>query len=273
MWRRDGKVIISEKLMQRISPVQAAPAIRALFRTDEPQAPRCFSVLHDPANRGQIIVNDLNNLMWAVVQEPFDRSIFLGGDIDVATVADVFTVLRREGEVIAGMWLDDPRLALLPPNPNYDGRTLEFYDRPIGKGLNAILRGVPADCEIKRLDRELIFRTEWGPNDVQAHGGIDVWERRCMGYGLVCGDNVLSEATVGPPALNLYEPGVFTQPEHRGKGYGTMVVARLIQEIEAMGARSYWNCAKQNVASAAIARKLGYRVEKEYRCLMWDKVV
>lgn len=76
---------------------------------------------------------------------------------------------------------------------------------------------------------------------------------------------------MGPPALGLYEPGVFTQKEHRGKGYATMVVAKLIQEVEALGGQTYWNCAKQNTASAAIARKLGYRIEKEFRCMAWNK--
>jgi predicted GNAT family acetyltransferase len=73
------------------------------------------------------------------------------------------------------------------------------------------------------------------------------------------------------PALGLREPGVYTQPEHRGKGYATLTAARLIQEIEALGDRTYWNCAKQNIASAAVARKLGYRIEKEYHCLAWSK--
>ncbi len=85
------------------------------------------------------------------------------------------------------------------------------------------------------------------------------------------GDEILSEATVGPPGLGIYEPGVFTQEEHRGQGYGTMIVARLIQEIEAMGGRTFWNCDKDNLASAGIARKLGYRIEKEFRCMGWKK--
>jgi RimJ/RimL family protein N-acetyltransferase len=51
-----------------------------------------------------------------------------------------------------------------------------------------------------------------------------------------------------------------------------MTSARLIQEIEAMGGQTYWNCARQNVASAAVARKLGYRIEKEYRCMVWGKM-
>ena len=85
------------------------------------------------------------------------------------------------------------------------------------------------------------------------------------------GDAILSEATVGPSALGRYEPGVFTHEKHRGKGYGTMVTARLIQEIEALGKQTYWNCTIQNVASIAIARKLGNRTKKEFRCMAWRK--
>jgi GNAT superfamily N-acetyltransferase len=253
-----------------ISPSQVTDAIRSMFRSDEPQAPRCFGVLDGVANNGKILVDHPIDPQWAVVQEGFDRSIFLGGNIAAAAIAEVFAALRQEGEVLVGMWPSDPRLDLLPPAPSYDGRTLEFYERPVGRGLETFLSQVPQDCEIHRLDRSLILRTEWGPADVKLAGGLDHWEKSCFGYCLMRGGEILSEATVGQPALGRYEPGVFTHPDHRGKGYGTLVVARLIQEIEAKGGLSYWNCSQQNAASAAIARKLGYRIEKEYRCLAWS---
>jgi RimJ/RimL family protein N-acetyltransferase len=258
-------------IMIQITPDRVTSSIRSLFRTSEPQARRCFAVLDGVAPAGKIIVDHPVEPTWAVVQEVCDNSLYLGGKMDPSAFAAVFAALRQEGDVLVGMWPDDPRIALLPPDPDYDGLTLEFYDRPIGEGLDPYLRQMPADCTIRRLDRDLIMRTEWGPGDVTFAGGIDIWEKTCMGYCLMRGDEILSEATVGAPAIGLYEPGVFTQEAHRGRGYGTIVVARLIQEIEAMGGQSYWNCAKQNLASAAIARKLGYRVEKEYRCMAWGK--
>jgi RimJ/RimL family protein N-acetyltransferase len=130
---------------------------------------------------------------------------------------------------------------------------------------------MPEGCEIRRLDRDLIMLTEWGPDDVKSAGGIEAWEKTCFGYCLMRGDEILCEATVGPPAIGLREPGMITQERHRGKGYATITTAHLIQEIEASGERTYWNCAKQNAASAALARKLGYRIEKEYRCMAWNK--
>jgi RimJ/RimL family protein N-acetyltransferase len=257
--------------MLEINANQVTPPLRALFRADEPQAPRCFAVLDGIANRGRILCDSPDNPVWAVVQEQFDGAIYWGGDIPVTTLLTIIEILRIDGEVLVGLWPEDPRLDLLPPDPDYDGRTLEFYERPIGKGLEKQLNQLPGGYELRRLDRHLIMQTEWGPNDVQHVGGLENWERSCLGYCLMHRGEILCEATVGPPALGLYEPGVFTHEAYRGKGYATLTAARLIQEIEALGGQTYWNCAKQNVASAAVARKLGYQVEKEYRCMAWNK--
>jgi RimJ/RimL family protein N-acetyltransferase len=204
--------------MVQIVPGGVTPALRSLFRTDEPQARRCFAVLDDRAHAGKIIADAPANPTWGVVWEAYDGVTYLGG-------------------------------------------RLEKY-----------LRQVPEGCRIRRLDRELIMRTEWEPADVQFAGGIEAWQRTCFGFCLMRGDEILCEATTGPSAIGLREPGVFTRQDQRGKGYATITSARLIKEIEAMGDRTYWNCARQNVASAAVARKLGYRIEKEYRCMAWSKL-
>lgn len=257
--------------MIQITSDNVTPTLRALFRTDEPQARRCFAVLDGVVHTGRIITDDPVNPTWGVVWEACDGVTYFGGRLNCATVAEVFINLRKENDVLVGLWPDDPRQDLLPPDPYYDGRTLEFYNRPIGRGLEKYLRKIPEGCEIRRLDRDLIMRTEWGPDDVRLAGGIEVWEKTCFGFCLLRGDEILCEATTSPPAIGLREPGVFTHEEHRRKGYATITTARLIKEIEALGDETYWNCAKQNVASAAVARKLGYRVEKEYRCMVWNK--
>jgi GNAT superfamily N-acetyltransferase len=258
--------------MRQVPSDGVTPALRALFRTDEPQACRCFGVLEGNGHPGKILTDDLGDPTWGIVWEGCDGATFIGGELDPTTVLEALNDLRREGQVLVGLWLDDSRQALLPPDPYYDGRTLEFYDRPVGAGLEQYLCQVPQGCEIRQLDRDLILRTEWGPDDVALAGGVEVWERTHIGYCLMRDGDILSEATVGPPALGLREPGVFTQPEHRGKGYATLTAARLVHEVEALGDRTYWNCAKQNLASAAVARKLGYRVAREYRCVAWSQL-
>lgn len=259
-------------MIKEISSNEVTSALRSLFRKDEPQIRRCFAVLDGVSQAGKIITDDVQNPTWSVVQEPYDGSLYFGGYVSAEIITEVITQLRREADVLVGLWLNDPRQELLPPEPNYDGRVLEFYNRPIGEGLAQYLDRLPDDCVLRRLDRDLILRTEWGPDDVKAMGGIEVWEKSGFGYCLLQGDDILAEATVGSPALGLYEPGVFTQEAHRGKGYGTIVSARLVQEIETLGGQTYWNCARQNIGSVVIARRLGYRIEKEYRCLIWEKL-
>ena len=258
--------------MLEISSTQVTPAIRSLFRRDEPQAPRCFRVLDGVSNAGRIITDDVESPRWSVVLEPHDGSLYFGGDIDAEIMFSVITRLRQESDVLVGLWLGDPRLDLLPPRYYYDGCVLEFYDRSLGRGLSKYIEDLPEGCILQRLDKNLIMHTEWGPGDVRAVGGAENWERQFLGYCLIRNDKIVAEATAGPPALGMYEPGVFTQESHRQKGYGTMVSARLIQEIEALGGQTYWNCAKQNIGSAGIARHLGYRIVKEYRCIAWKRI-
>ena len=255
--------------MIEIDAGQVTPALRALFGTDAPQARRCFAVLDGTGHPGKIFTENPANPIWGAVQEGYDGVLYLEGKLDAAMVAQVFATLQQDGEVLACLYPDDPRLDLLPPNPYYDGWVLEYYDRPVNRSLGGIIGQLPDDCELRRLDRDLILRTQWGPDDVAFAGGLDAWEATCMGFCLLRGDEILCEATVGPPAIGLYEPGVITHEDHRGKGYATITCARLIQEVEAQGAATFWNCNESNVASAAVARKLGYRVEKRSRVLAW----
>lgn len=258
--------------MIEISAEQVTPAVRAFFQQDEPQARRCFAVLDGVSTYGSIFTDDVSNPTWAIVQEYHDYTLFLGGYLSANQITASITSLRKKNPVLIGLWPDDPRWAILPPNPEFEGTVLEFYQRPRGKGVQKFLDNIPNDCKLRRLDKDLILRTEWGPADVRAMGGLENWDKACFGYCLLQGDVIVADATVGPPAIGLYELGVFTHATHRGKGYGTIVSAKLIQEIEALGGESYWNCAKQNVSSAAIARKLGYQIEKEYKFLYWDKL-
>ncbi|MEM7536055.1 MAG: GNAT family N-acetyltransferase [Chloroflexota bacterium] len=255
--------------MNQINAAQITPVFKSLFRSDDPQPVRCFTVL-EGSNPGNIFVDDIDNPTWGLVQETYDNTIYLGGDVDPDSIATLIEQLKETGPLAIGLWPGDPRSALLPPAPLYGHTVLEFYDRPVGERLEPLLNAVPEGCEVRRMDRDLIMRSEWGPDDVAYAGGLDQWEAKCIGYCLLRDDKIMSEATVGPGALGLREPGVFTQEAHRGNGYGTIVMAHLVQEIEAMGEQTFWNCTESNVASASIARKLGYRVEKSYKLVGWS---
>ncbi|MEZ4736956.1 MAG: GNAT family N-acetyltransferase [Caldilineaceae bacterium] len=99
---------------------------------------------------------------------------------------------------------------------------------------------------------------------------MEAWEATCFGYCLLHDNAILAEAIV-IPALWGYGNRSFHARSTPRKGYGTIVTAHLIHAIESPGDRTYWNCTQENVASAAIARKLGYQVEKAYRFWGWEQ--
>jgi len=83
------------------------------------------------------------------------------------------------------------------------------------------------------------------------------------------GQELLSEAFAADAALGMIEIGTITGEAYRGRGYAALTCTRLIRECEARSYRTYWNCAKENLASAGLARRLGYQTEKEFRYVVW----
>jgi hypothetical protein len=158
--------------MLYLTASEATPALRALLDPDMPTMLRAFGVL-DGHISGQIITDDRVRPAWVAVREATFGTLYLGGAFDRPLVQQLIDGLRATGDVAIGRWPDDALLQLLPPQPDYDGRTLYF------------------------------------------------------------------------------------------------TCARLIQACEELGHATWWDCAKQNLASVALARKLGYRTEREYRVLAW----
>jgi hypothetical protein len=256
--------------MLRVDPNQVTPDLRALFDPGEPAALRCFAVL-DGTLAGVILADRLPNPAWAVAQEGMNGTIYLGGQIDAALIAQVVAELRRAGDVLIGLWPDDPRRAWLPPNPDYEGRVLEWYDRPLGEGLEPFLAAVPPGCTIRPIDAEILPRCQWYAEVCREMGSAARFFQLGLGYCLLRGDEVLCEAYAGPDVQGVWELGVITQEAHRGRGYATITCAHLVHACEAQGHQTYWNTNLQNLASAAVARKLGYRVERQYRLWAWNK--
>ena len=212
----------------KLDPDGIPSKLKELFPLEMPQSKRCFAVLDGIEREGKVLTDDPDDPTWAVVQERYENTVFFGGEFNQTIAAQIITELRKVGEVIVGLWHQDPTLALLPPDNYYDGAALEFYDRPIGEGLEKYFENVPASHELRMFDRELVMKTEWGAGDVELAGSLENWEQDFIGCGLIRNGEVIAEASAGPPCRGIYEPGVFTREAHRGNGYGILVSARLI---------------------------------------------
>ncbi len=249
---------------------QVSPNLRSLFSVDLPTGVRCWAILTGQA-AGRVLADDPLQPRWAIVQELAGGTIYLGGSLTAPILSEVIRVLREEREVVAGLWPDDPRWQLLPPDPYYDGKAIDFTDRPAGDDLSRFL-SLPEGCRMQPVDGSLLPRLASYAWTVSIFGSPEKALEKGLGCCLMQDDTILSEALADAQADGLIEIGVYTHEPYRGRGYATLTCAHLIRACEARGFYTFWNAAAQNRASVALARRLGYRTEREFRVLAWSPV-
>jgi L-amino acid N-acyltransferase YncA len=254
--------------MQFISPDAISEGLRSLFTAEMPVGLRCLAILNGDA-AGRILADDPIRPSYALVQELADGTVFLGGSFTSDLLAQGIRLLRQERDVVVGLWPDDPRFPLLPPDPDYEGVASDFTDRPVDDNLSRF-RQLPQGCRLQAVDQALIQRLAGFDWYVTMFGGAEKALEKVLGYCLTQDDDVLCEALAGPAADNLIELGVHTHELYRGRGYATFTCAHLIHACEAQGYRTLWNSAQQNGPSIALARKLGYRRQQAFHVLAWS---
>jgi RimJ/RimL family protein N-acetyltransferase len=248
----------------QLDPSQVTPELMALFNPTDPAALRCQAVLEAHA-AGKIFADHPETPSWAVVQEATFGSIYLGGMLDAGLVQSIIAALLLNGDVLVGLTEKDPRWALFPPQADYVGHTLEFTDREMGGRLPDL----PAGCELRRLDASLGKQIVGRNLLIHMYGSMQLALQWGYGLCLLREGELLCEAFGGPAAGGIIEIGVETHPHHLHRGYGKITCAHLIDTLEQLGYQTYWNCAQANLASAALARKLGFRAENQYRLMAW----
>jgi GNAT superfamily N-acetyltransferase len=256
------------KGIMAIPAQQVSPLLRALFDVNQPLAIRCFAVL-DGSICGQIWTDDLAQPRWAAVQEVAFGTLFLGGRPEASLVQELVAQLRQERDVALALWQDHAYNQLLPPAPDFDGWELEFTNRPLGIDPVPYL-SVPDGCKLLPIDAAWFARCRYGEYYAAYFGSVEETLAQGFGFCLLREQELLSEAFAADAALGMIEIGTITGEAYRGRGYAALTCARLIQECEARGYRTYWNCAKENLASAGLARRLGYQTEKEFRYVVYS---
>jgi RimJ/RimL family protein N-acetyltransferase len=251
-----------------ISADQVFSALRALFDVGQPLALRCFAVL-DGSIRGQIWTDDPARPTWGAVQEAAFGTLFLGGSPDASLVQKLIAERRQTQDVALAVWPDHPYNQLLPRAPDFDGWEVEFTERPLYADLAPFLT-VPAGCELRPIDATWFARCRYRDYYTAYFGSAERTLEQGFGYCLVGDQELLSEAFAADAALGMIEIGTITGTAYRRRGYGAVTCAQLIRECEARGYRTYWNCSKDNQASAGLARSLGFQGEKEFRYVVYS---
>jgi GNAT superfamily N-acetyltransferase len=254
--------------MISIDPGQVTPALSSLFTPDIPTGIRCFAVLAG-GNSGKILTDDPDHPLWAYVWEADDGILYRGGTQEQDVLQRVIAILRQDGAVALGYRDGDLSVNLFPAEPDVGEACLEF-DRPPGSSdLAPYLGALPAGYEIHRMNRTLLESSPELEDIINRYGSIDNFLTTGMAFCILRGDETVCEAYADIEVMGVREIGVVTQKAYRGQGFATLACAHLIQVCEEAGLQTYWDCAKLNLASAAVACKLGFRNEREYKLLAW----
>jgi predicted GNAT family acetyltransferase len=84
----------------------------------------------------------------------------------------------------------------------------------------------------------------------------------------MCGERIVAAAEDGTVWREI--SGLCTHPDHRGHGYGTLLLRRLIEFQRGLGAVSLLHVAADNTNAIALYRHLGF---KDLRTVTIYKVV
>lgn len=258
-------------MMRIISAHELTPEITALFDVTKPTMLRAYNVL-EGKTRGHMLIDDHSQPKWGVVRDPVYGTLYLGGQFTPGLLATLVDHFREQGGVGISCWPDDPINAMLPPHPAYDGTTLFFSRRSPDVVLPSLLPELAAAYTLAQRDEQLFTQSFDYDSTVASFGSVEDVLRLTFGVALVHNAGVVCEAATGAATQGQIEVGVTTAEAYRRRGFATIACAKLIELCEAHGYATWWDCAKQNIASIRLARKLGYQNEREYRYVWWAKI-
>ena len=131
---------------------------------------------------------------------------------------------------------------------------------------------VPEGYQLTAVNRALLARTELENHDavaewVEGWHSVDDFERNGFGCCLV----YEREATIASWCIadsvlgGRCEMGVTTDRRHRRHGLATAVVSAAVEQCLERGFDEIgWHCLRSNAGSIAVARKVGFQVERAY---------
>jgi RimJ/RimL family protein N-acetyltransferase len=256
--------------MDRINPSQANKAIVSLLKRDFP-ARICLVGVLQGRLPGIVLTDDARRPSWVVLQEKLYGTLFPSANMDPQILTKLIRDLMSEGEVLLGCLDGDPLLESIALKPDYEGRVFDFTDRDPNINLAQFEKSLPAGFRVVPLEKAVQERRPNSAASGDDEKELEEYLDGEYGYCLMREGQIISAATGGAAIDGVIELGVATIPKYRKQGYASMLAARLVAQCEAGGFQTYWNCNSKNTPSLRMAKKLGYRTEREYSILAWSQ--
>jgi L-amino acid N-acyltransferase YncA len=249
---------------------ELASRLERLFPGDLPVPTRLWAIL-DGVIQGRILVDEPSQPTYAFIVDVTEGHVYLGGALTPPVLQQAFTILRAYQGLVVCLWPDDPFISMLPVGHEYEGVAIDFSDRSPAIDIDQLAH-IPPGYELRNIDAAYAHMAPGFDYYAKMFGSIPQATQNMVGCYLVQGETIACEAVAAPLTRGVAELGVNTTQTYRHKGLATALCATVIRQCEALGYRVFWNAAQQNLASVALARRLGFRQEQPMTVLAWSAI-
>jgi RimJ/RimL family protein N-acetyltransferase len=131
-------------------------------------------------------------------------------------------------------------------------------------------RAMPAACQMRRIDEELLESAHLGNARDVAGWVRSFWAsyrdfvERGFGFCLVEGATIASWCLSVFASGTQVELGLTTVPDYRGRGYATLTAAACVEHCVEHGLTPHWHCWEDNAPSMRVAEKVGFERPERY---------
>lgn len=126
-------------------------------------------------------------------------------------------------------------------------------------------------CEVTKMDRDVLVEFRLRNSELVLSKVKRFWDSvgmfldKGLGFVLVCQEEAASICFSACLAGNTRTIDVETVEKYRRRGFAETVAREFVKECIQRGLRPHWECKQENVASAALAEKLGFGKSIEYK--------
>lgn len=246
--------------------------VTSFFDKPIPNFPVVMSVI-EGNNPGKIWVDQIENPSICLVITKGSYS-FIGkkDQINESSILKVIDILKKNKPIKLILELNDPLFDLFQKAGFAHINRIQFYHSAMMNHdltqIDAICDRLPLDCQIKSIDAALLKKSSWLAFITQIYGTEENFLKHGYGLALIQKGELISEAFACFIGGGYVETGSVTAEQHQGKGYSTLVRAFLIKESLLRNLRPNTSCNADNMASARVSEKLGFKEEKRYQFLI-----
>lgn len=135
-------------------------------------------------------------------------------------------------------------------------------------------KGIPVDFSVETIDEEFLNRVELKNFDiimdiVLKWSSIDDFLRKGFGFCLTHGSTIVSWCILNKRFRNRCEFAVGTDEAYRNAGFATLMGEALLEYCLSNNLEPCWHCPTDNLASKAVAEKLGFKKVLIYATYNW----